>query len=75
MKEVEGGWIPDFSSRYFTEDFPYGMRFIVETAHEQNVAIPTIENIYQWGLSKTRYDAKNQLDRLGKGMVHDSSRV
>ncbi len=54
MKEVEGGWIPDFSSRYFTEDFPYGMRFIVETAHEQNVAIPTIENIYQWGLSKTR---------------------
>jgi len=53
MKEVEGGWIPDFSSRYFTEDFPYGMRFIVETAHEQNVAIPTIEEIYQWGLSKT----------------------
>jgi hypothetical protein len=54
MKEIEGGWIPDFSSRYFTEDFPYGMRFIVETAHEQDVAIPTIEKIYQWGLSKTR---------------------
>ena len=51
MKEIEGGWIPDFSSRYFTEDFPYGMRFIVETAHEQNVVIPTIEKIYQWGLS------------------------
>ena len=54
MKESEGGWIPDFSSRYFTEDFPYGMRFIVETAHKHNVAIPTIEEIYQWGLSKTR---------------------
>ena len=54
MKEVEGGWIPDFSSRYFTEDFPYGMRFIVETAHEQKVAIPTIEIIYQWRLSKIR---------------------
>ena len=53
MKEIEGGWIPDFSSRYFTEDFPYGMRFIVETAHDQNVAIPTIKTIYQWGLSKT----------------------
>ncbi len=53
MKEVEGGWIPDFSSRYFTEDFPYGMRFIVETASEQGVAIPTIEKVYQWGLSKT----------------------
>lgn len=54
MKEIEGGWIPDFSSRYFTEDFPYGMRFIVETAHKQGVPIPTIEKIYQWGLSKTR---------------------
>ena len=55
MKEVEGGWIPDFSSRYFTEDFPYGMRFIVETAHEHDVEIPKIEDVYQWGqkVSKT----------------------
>ena len=52
MKEIEGGWTPDFSSRYFTEDFPYGMRFIVETAHEHNVEIPTIEEVYQWGLKK-----------------------
>ena len=49
MKEVRSGWIPDFTSRYFTEDFPYGMRFIVETAHEQNVKIPTIEKVYLWG--------------------------
>ena len=54
MKEIEGGWIPDFSSRYFTEDFPYGMRFIVETAHKQGIPIHTIETVYQWGLSKTR---------------------
>lgn len=54
MKEIEGGFIPDFSSRYFVEDFPYGMRFIVETAHQHNVEIPTIEKVYQWGLSKTR---------------------
>ena len=50
MREVEDGWIPDFSSRYFTEDFPYGMRFIVETAHKQDVKIPTINKVYQWGL-------------------------
>ena len=54
MKEIEDGFIPDLSSRYFAEDFPYGMRFIVETAHKQNVEIPTIEKVYQWGLSKTR---------------------
>ena len=52
MKEVEGGFIPDFSSRYFKEDFPYGMRFIVETAHKHHVQIPTIEKVYEWGLSK-----------------------
>ena len=52
MKEIEGGFIPDFSSRYFTEDFPFGMRFIVETAHKHDVPIPTIEKVYQWGLSK-----------------------
>lgn len=54
MKEIEGGLIPDFTSRYFTEDFPYGMRFIVETAQHYNVTIPTIEIVYQWGLSKTK---------------------
>lgn len=52
MKAVEGGFIPDFGSRYFTEDFPYGMRFIVETAQKHHISIPTTENIYQWGLSK-----------------------
>ena len=52
MKAVEGGFIPDFRSRYFTEDFPFGMRFIVETAQKHHVSIPITENIYQWGLSK-----------------------
>jgi len=54
MKEVTGGFIPDFSSRYFTEDFPYGMRFIVETAHKRNVSIPTIDQVYQWGQTKVK---------------------
>ena len=54
MKAISGGFIPDFSSRYFVEDFPYGMRFIVETAQKHHVYIPTIEKVYQWGLSKIR---------------------
>ena len=54
MKEVSGGFIPDFTSRYFTEDFPYGMRFIVETAHQRNVSIPTIDQVYQWGQTKVK---------------------
>lgn len=52
MKEVPNGFLPDFTSRYFTEDFPFGMRIIVETAHTHHVPIPTIEDVYQWGISK-----------------------
>lgn len=46
-----GKYEPDFSSRYFTEDFPYGMKFIVETAKKYDVDIPTIRRVYQWGIS------------------------
>lgn len=52
MKEVENGWVPDFESRYFTEDFPYGLRFIVELARKQNVATPKIDIVYNWGMTK-----------------------
>lgn len=49
-----GKYEPDFSSRYFTEDFPYGMRFIVETAKKYKVEIPTIDKVYNWGISKLK---------------------
>ncbi len=45
------GYIPDFDSRYFTEDIPYGMRYIVDVAHQIGVKIPNIECIYSWGVS------------------------
>ena len=52
MKEVDGGFVPDFHSRYFTEDIPYGMRFIVETAEKHHISVPTMVEVYKWGLSK-----------------------
>ncbi len=51
MRPTKGGFEPDLSSRYFTEDLPYGMRFIVETAKEKEVAVPTINKVYEWGMS------------------------
>lgn len=51
MKEVKGGWVPDFSSRYFTEDFPFGLRFIVDLAHKNNVPTPLLDKVYEWGCS------------------------
>lgn len=49
MKPVEGGYIPDFQSRYFTEDFPYGLAFIHRLSHEKGVPSPTIDMVYEWG--------------------------
>ena len=45
-----GKYEPDFTSRYFTEDFPYGMRFIVETAEKYGFNLSNIEIVYNWGL-------------------------
>lgn len=52
MKEVAEGWVPDFGSRYFTEDFPYGLRYIWELGHRLGVNTPNIDRVYNWGLSK-----------------------
>lgn len=47
--EVEG-FEPDFRSRYFTEDFPYGLKYIVKLAHKLNSSIMTIDKVYAWGI-------------------------
>lgn len=53
MRQVaDNQWIPDFTSRYFTEDFPYGLRFIVELARQYGVATPRIDEVFAWGMSK-----------------------
>lgn len=54
MTETAEGWIPDFASRYFTEDFPYGLRYIWELAHQLNIDVPYIDKVYNWGVSKLR---------------------
>lgn len=50
MKRMPEGWIPDIESRYFTEDFPFGLRFIWELAHKNGVNTPTIDKVYEWGI-------------------------
>lgn len=55
MKEVEGGFIPDFSSRYFTEDFPFGLRFIIEAAQEKGIQTPKMKEVYAWGMKKSNH--------------------
>lgn len=49
MKEIEGGYVPDFSSRYFTEDFAIGLNFTRNLCHENNVPCPVMDRVYGWG--------------------------
>ena len=55
MKQTDSGWVPDYTSRYFTEDFPFGLRYIKETAVEHSVDTPVIDRVLAWGLSVSGY--------------------
>ena len=50
MKETADGYVPDFQSRYFTEDFPYGLAIVHRLTHEKGIPSPTIDMIYDWGM-------------------------
>lgn len=52
MKKDGEKWVPDFNSRYFTEDFPYGLRYIKELAERESISTPVIDMVYQWGMKK-----------------------
>lgn len=49
MIETPKGWIPDTGSRYFTEDFGYGLRYIYQLTKQKGVSAPNIEKVYEWG--------------------------
>ena len=50
MKKVGDGFVPDFHSRYFTEDFPYGLAIIHRLMHEHHIPSPYINKVYDWGM-------------------------
>ena len=50
MRETDGGWTADFSSRYFTEDFPFGLKFIYDLCKLHNIHSPVIDKVYGWGM-------------------------
>lgn len=46
--EVEGGYIPDLHSRYFTADFSYGLTIIRQVADFAGVSVPNIDELMAW---------------------------
>lgn len=45
---VNGGYIPDFSSRYFTADFLYGLSILVQIAVLVGVEVPNMKETLDW---------------------------
>lgn len=49
MVEIESGkWIPDWNSRYFTADFPYGLAIIKGLAEIFDAGVPMIDKVLRW---------------------------
>ena len=49
MRQTDDKWfIPDFSSRYFTEDIPYGLLIIKATAQLIHFPTPHIDEVITW---------------------------
>lgn len=53
MLKIEEGYIPDFKSRYFMEDFPFGLCIIKSFSEIVGVEIPLIDKILMWFESVT----------------------
>ena len=62
MTPVDGGWIPDFNSRYFTADFPYGLAILEAFGDMIGCDIPNIKETMNWydmvSKSVFRFDLK-----------------
>jgi hypothetical protein len=56
MIHVGDQFAPDFDSRYFREDFPYGLSFILHVANSHHVPVPVLEKIFLWyqGIQNTK---------------------
>lgn len=49
MVKYEKGWRPDFKSRYFTEDFPFGLQLVKDLAEKHHLKTPIIDTVLNWG--------------------------
>lgn len=48
MLEEGNGFVPDFNSRYFTEDIPFGLLIIKGVAVTTGAATPAIDTVLAW---------------------------
>ncbi len=60
MKEASDGcWIPDFNSRYFTADFSFGLKIILDLCRLFGVNAPKIKEVWDWYISLSPEESEN----------------
>ena len=71
MKELAGGYIPDFSSRYFTADFPFGLAIIEEIAGLLGFKAENITQTMKWYQDITAEASRFRLKDYGITTLED----
>ncbi len=71
MIKIESGWIPDFTSRYFTADFPYGLAIIEELADLIGYNATNIRKTMNWYRSTTGDLNRLELSKYGIHNIED----
>ena len=51
MCKSGNGWKVDWNSRYFTSDFPFGLKILIDIAKLFDVATPEMSKVWEWCLS------------------------
>lgn len=54
MVKIDDGYIPDYNSRYFLEDFPHGLQYIHNMCVKYGIDNPMIEKVLKWGISSIK---------------------
>ena len=49
IKKVDKGYVPDFQSRYFTEDFPFGLKILLDLAKINQTESDNMKKVFEWG--------------------------
>ena len=64
MKEIEDGFVPDFNSRYFIEDIPYGLTILKGFSEIVGVKTPNMDKVLRWNGEK-----------LGEKYIDDNGKI
>ena len=71
MVQCDKGWIPDFHSRFFTADFPFGLAIIEEFADIVGVDVPNIRETMEWYKRVSGNSRHLNLNEFGLNTLED----